>query len=457
MRRITLLFLILVLVFPSVFAFSLKTGLAQSEAVFYVSPEMNSAAPGESFNIKVEIKQATNVYSWQFKLSWDPNVLEVQDVQEGDFLNQRVYKTIFQNYTYNEAGNLVVVCVLRGEPRTASASGDGTLATVTLYVKDTGYSNLQLFDTEMYDYELDPLPSTTESGYFQYGVTIPSLNVVLPSVEDPLIPGSTFNVNITVANVNDLYSWDLCLSWNPIVLNFTDIQEGGFLNQNGTQPTVLNVTYPLAGTVCVNCTLSAQPIVAASGNGTLATIVFSVETPGDTLLDLHNTTLLDSNLLEISHVSEDGYFTNVIGDIAVKSVEASTYNIMVGDTVSITVALENEGNIAEPFDVLVWANITILKIIPVTDLDSGGQKTLTIDWDTQNIAQGKYVIIAEADTIPGEADTDDNNLVMGNVIQVTAIHTTEFPTTPVIAAVTAIVLLTIILFLYRRRKRSPKA
>lgn len=456
MRRRSPLFLILVLVFPSVFAFSLKTSLAQSEAVFYVNPEMNSAAPGESFTIKVEIKQAENVYSWQFKLSWDPNVLEVQAVQEGDFLSQRVYKTQFQEYINNEAGNLVVVCFFLGEPRDSSASGDGTLATVTLGVKDTGYTNLMLFDTKLLDYDIVELPHTSESGYFQYGVTIPSLNVVLPSLEDPLIPGSTFNVNITISNVNNLYSWDLCLSWNPTVLNYTDIQEGLFLKQNGTQPTVFNVTYPLAGTVCVNCTLSAQPIVAASGNGTLATIVFSVQSPGDTVLDLQNTTLLDSNLLEISHVSEDGYFTNVIGDIAIKSVEASTYNIMVGDTVSITVALENEGNIAEPFDVLVWANITILKIIPVTDLASGSQKTLTVDWDTQNIDQGKYVVTAEADTIPGEADTDDNTLVMGNVIQVTAIQTTEFPTTPVIAAVTAIALLTIILFLYRRRKRSPK-
>jgi len=457
LRQKSLLCLTVVFVFLSAVAFSLKTSIAQSEAVIYVSPEMNSAAPGESFNIMVEIKQAENVYSWQFKLSWDPTVLEVQDVQEGDFLSQGgVYKTQFQEYINNEAGNLVVVCFFLGEPRASSASGDGTLATVTFHVKDTGYTTLLLYDTKLLDYDIIELPHTSESGYFEYGVTIPSLTVVLPSIVDPLIPGSTFNVNITIANVNNLYSWTVCLSWNPTVLNATNIQEGPFLSQNDTQATAFNRTYPEAGTICVNCTLVDQPIFTADGNGTLATIIFSVEHYGDTLLDLHNTTLLDDNLLEIPYVCEDGYFTNVMGDIAVKSVEASIYNITVGDAISITVIIENEGNIVEPFDVLVWANITLVRIIPVTDLDSGDQKTLTLEWNTQNIAEGRYVIKAEADTVPGEMDTDDNTLVMANFIHATAQSETHFPTTLVIAAVAIIVLLAIIIFYFTRRKRSPK-
>jgi hypothetical protein len=444
------------LVFLSAFAFSVKTSVAQSEAVIYVSPEMNSAAPGQSFNITVDVKQAENVYSWQFKLSWDPTVLEVQDVQEGDFLDQRVYKTQFQKYVYNDAGYLVVVCFFLGEPRESSASGGGTLATVTFHVKDTGYTTLHLYDTELLDYDILELPHTSEQGYFEYGVTIPRLTVALPSMVDPLALGSTFNVNITIANVNNLYSWTVCLSWDPTVLNATNIQEGPFLSQNGTQATVFNRTYPEAGTVCVNCTLVSQPIVTASGNGTLATVVFSVEHYGDTLLDLHNTTLLDDNLFEISHVSEDGYFTNVIGDIVIRSIEVSTYNVTVGDTVSITIIVENNGNVEAPFDVLVWANITLVRIIPVTDLDSGDQKTLTLDWNTQNIAEGRYVIRAEADTVPGETDTDNNKLAMGDVIQATAQRETQFPTTLVIAAVVIIVLLAIVLFYYAKRKRSSK-
>jgi hypothetical protein len=456
LRERSLFLATLLLVIFSAFAFSTKTSTAQSEVVIYVSPDTISVAPGESFDIAVTIKRAENVYSWQFKLSWDPTILELQEVSEGNFLKQGVYPTTFQEYVDNEAGNLVVVCFFLGDNRAWSANGDGTLATVTFYVKDTGYTPLLLYDTELLDYDYHKLPHTSEDGFFQYQATVPYLNVDLPSFADPLAAGSTFDVNITIVDVANLYSWMVCLSWDPTILNATDIQEGPLLNQNGTQATAFDVTYPEAGTICVNCTLVSQPIVTASGNGTLATILFSVERYGDTFLDLHNTTLLDNNLIEIFHLSEDEYFTNILGDIAVKSVGASTYNVTVGDTVSITITVENEGNVDEPFDVLVWANITLVRIISVTDLALGDQKTLTLDWNTQNIAEGTYVIKAEADTVLGETDIDDNTLVMANVIQATAQSEIHFPTTLVIAAVAIIVLLAITLFYFTRRKRSPK-
>lgn len=457
MREKSLLSVTLLLVILNVFAFSVKTSVAQSEAVFSVSPDMNSVAPGESFIIMVNIRNAENVYSWQFSLSWDPTILEIQDVQEGDFLNQRIFDTIFHNDVDNDAGDVLVLCVLKGEPRSSSANGDGTLATVTFYVKDDEYTALHLYNTELLDYDIIELPHTSEDGVFQYHAGIPSLHVDLPSMVDPLTPGSTFNANITIVGAENLYSWMVCLSWDPTILNATNVQEGNFLSQNDSQATAFDVTYSEAGTVYVNGTLVGEPIVTANGNGTLATVIFSVEQYGDTLLDLHNTTLLDNNLMEILHLSEDGYFTNVMGDIAVKSIEASIYNVTVGDTVSITVTVENEGNVAEPFDVRIWANITLVRTIPVVDLASGDQKTFTLDWNTQNIAEGRYVIKAEADILPHETDTDDNTLIMDDVIHATAQRETQFPTTLIIATVTIIVLLAIILFYYTKRKRSSKA
>jgi archaellum component FlaG (FlaF/FlaG flagellin family) len=450
----------LLLIILSAFAFSTKTSMAQSEVVIYVSPDTVSVAPGESFDIMVNIKRAENVYSWQFSLSWDPTILELQEVSEGNFLNQGIFPTIWSedNYVDNDAGNGTLFCILQAQPRSSSASGDGTLATVTFYVKDEGYSALSLYNTELLDYDYYKLPHMSESGVFQSPqAEIPLLRVELPSIENPLTINSTFDANITIVNVANLYSWTACLSWDPTVLNATDVHEGLFLSQDGTQATTFDVTYPEAGIVCVNCTLISQPIVTAAGNGTLATITFSVENYGISLLDLHNTTLLDSNLVEIPHLSEDSYFTYpMLGDISVKSIEASIYNITVGDSVSITIMVENQGNVEEPFDVLVWANITLVRIIPVTDLESGDQKTLTLDWSTQNIAGGRYVIKVEADTVPGETDTDDNTLIMDNAIQATAQSETQFPTTLAIAAVAIIVLLAIIMFYFVRRKRSPK-
>jgi len=435
---------------------SINTCVAQSEAVIYVSPDVNSVAPGESFNVEVNIMNAENVYSWMFNLTWDPTVLNVTNVQESEFLNQTIYATIFQPYIYNDAGYVLVVCVLQGQPRSSSASGDGTLAIVTFSVEDTGNTTMHLHDTMLMDYDYSEISHVTEDGYFAYPIA--KLYVDPPILVNPsLIPDSTFNVNISISilDVENVYSWMFNLTWDPTVLNVTNVQESEFLSQDGE--TTFDVTYPEAGTVCVNCTLIGQPIVTPKGNGTLATITFSVEHYGNTLLDLHNTRLLDNELTEISHSYEGSYFSNVIYDIAVKSIEASTYNVKVGDTVPITVTVKNEGSAAETFNVRIWANISLIGTIPVTDLSSDDQKTLTFDWNTHDIAEGKYVIKAEADILPDETDTNDNTLIMENVIQVTQPEQ-QLPTTLIIAAVIMIIiiLLVAIMFYYTKRKRSLK-
>ena len=141
-----LLAFILVLLLSTFFGSCLRPLLAENpETKIYVDPPISTASLGETFNITINIKHAENVYSWQFKLSWDPTILEIQtvqeDVQEGFFLNQRIHTTIFQRYVDNDAGNLTLVCVLQGEPRESSANGDGTLATITSTLKMTDILN----------------------------------------------------------------------------------------------------------------------------------------------------------------------------------------------------------------------------------------------------------------------------------------------------------------------------
>ena len=182
MKKIILLGFVFVLSLSTFFGTCFIPLLAENpETKIYVDPQISTASLGETFNLRVNITQAENVYSWQFKLSWDPTVLEVQDAQEGGFLSQGgVYKTQFQEYINNEAGNLVVVCLFLGEPRASSASGDGTLATVTFYAKAEGYTPLHLYDTELTDYDILELPHTSEDGCFlharfTYTPTIPSV------------------------------------------------------------------------------------------------------------------------------------------------------------------------------------------------------------------------------------------------------------------------------------------
>lgn len=84
--------------------------------------------------------------------------------------------------------------------------------------------------------------------------------------------------------------------------------------------------------------------------------------------------------------------------------------------VTITVAVKNKGTLPETFDVTTYYNSSILGIKTVTDLGPLEQTTLTFTWNTTGLTPYvNYTISAEADTLPNETDTTDNQLTYGTI------------------------------------------
>ncbi|MFB0522398.1 MAG: hypothetical protein ACETV1_01385 [Candidatus Bathyarchaeia archaeon] len=99
-------------------------------------------------------------------------------------------------------------------------------------------------------------------------------------------------------------------------------------------------------------------------------------------------------------------------DVAVTSIEARSTWVPRGQPVYISVTVENQGEVAETFDVIVYA-----------DRNSGdlhydiGNETVSLDpqestllefvWDTTEVPCGTYDITAEA-ILPEDADPADN-------------------------------------------------
>ena len=138
-------------------------------------------------------------------------------------------------------------------------------------------------------------------------------------------PGEkTLNINITIANVTDLESFEFKLSWppdwlphstSPILLGKPiDIIEGSFLgNQFGPEGMRWNCKNDEdvgEGYILVNCTFFTDivPTEERTGSGTLANIILSVETSGNSTLDLTEIKLLNSDGENIPHEVEYGYF-----------------------------------------------------------------------------------------------------------------------------------------------------
>ncbi len=156
----------------------------------------------------------------------------------------------------------------------------------------------------------------------------------LVSVDPKVSSGAastTRTVNVTVANVTDLFSYDANLTYNPSILNCTGCVEGPFLGTAGATWWQEPVIDSYNGWIFFGNTLWGAPF--ASGNGTLAIITFDVLVEGRTPLDFSDTDLNTQDEFgvtqDILHDRENGVFTipgDVDGDGYVGSFDAGVLN-----------------------------------------------------------------------------------------------------------------------------------
>lgn len=145
---------------------------------------------------------------------------------------------------------------------------------------------------------------------------------------------TTFDLNITVTDVLNLYGWEFNMTFNPTVLNVVNVNEGPFLldfayQLGGENTTWFFVVGPdnINGWVQVGCSLfdsypphQGYPPDGPDGDGVLTTITFSVKIKGKS--DLHfqetklNTVDPGTHLpVPISHTAKDGFFQYPLGDV----------------------------------------------------------------------------------------------------------------------------------------------
>lgn len=102
----------------------------------------------------------------------------------------------------------------------------------------------------------------------------------------------------------------------------------------------------------------------------------------------------DTNRIKTITLSSTTTLTAVYGpppevhDVAVTNVVPSPTSVTVGDSVSIDVAVENQGNFAETFDVTVYYDDTVIDSMTGVSLGSGGSDVLSFTWDTTGVAPG---------------------------------------------------------------------
>jgi len=183
-----------------------------------------------------------------------------------------------------------------------------------------------------------------------------------------------------------------------------------------------------------------------SGDGRVAIITFSVDSLGDSALNLYATKLGDpsSPPVPISHDALDGFFSNeaLVNDVAVTNVIAYPNEVEASELVTVNVTVTNEGNYSETFTVTVYADVIAYEPVydpitgalvenrtvvgdeitvgtqPVTDLAPGNTTIATFTWNTTDVEAGNYTMSANATLLD---DDPRDNLLIDGVVIVTAI------------------------------------
>jgi hypothetical protein len=121
-----------------------------------------------------------------------------------------------------------------------------------------------------------------------------SATITATADKNPTSIGQNFQVSINIAGAENLWGWNINVSWNPAVLNATKVSKGPFLESNGD-----SAAFPQSTIDNVNGTIRGGPSQvllttgSVSGDGVLAKINFTVVGTGSTTINLNNVRLLD--------------------------------------------------------------------------------------------------------------------------------------------------------------------
>jgi len=363
--------------------------------------------PSHTFNVSVKINTATDLNSFQFKLSYDSTILNVTRAKLGSFFPGTP--------TINYAPGLLTFSASITPP--APVSGNGTLAVITFHVVGVGRSDLNLYDVSLSDQTGSPLPLNpipNNPGSFN-NVLMAKLYIEPPDIIDPTLrPGSLVNINVTIDDIENMYGYEFKLGYDPTVLTAIGFRVQRVQNEGNF--TIQMSMDDITGVVWVNVTYRspANPITTFSP-AALVTITFQIDGYGTTVLDLHDTNIVDQSGLPIPHEVQDGFIQTVIRDVAIISVVPSTNWAYPGWPVNITVVAKNKGMVSESFDVKAFYETHLIGTIPVVGLAAGAEISLIFNWDTTGVPADNYTLRAEATTVPYETNVADNILIDGKV------------------------------------------
>jgi len=250
----------------------------------------------------------------------------------------------------------------------------------------------------------DPLGGESGESLSPVYASPTKLSVIFPNGTTSSIgeyfPTETFTVNITVEDITNLYGFDFTLRYNASLLTAApSVTPGAFFGSEyiiwheEVKNDVGYVWYAVSQDTYEE---------AVNGSGTLATISFTVDSLGGTILDLWNTKLSDSDGNPIAHEVYDGSFANILKADLVewKAKPAHKHHVIsIHGTINPLYALvQNLG-----------AQSVTVKVNFAIYADNGGAPVTSFETSEYTFEEGTYLALhifdTSTDVTPSEFDS----------------------------------------------------
>jgi hypothetical protein len=298
---------------------------------------VNSSQVDQCVNVDIRVDNATpyGVWGWSTNVNWNPQVLKLVRVEQGNFLSASGDSTMFiggSSALWNNAAGTInggLACCDMSSQSPESPDSSGVLATLTFQVMGYGGSNITLSDATLMASSSDnvgtvvpsnnatftavPLPASGIVSAVQSGTTNISCVTVYPS-------NKTVAVDVRIDNASNVWGWKVGVNWNPQVLQLANVTEGNFLLDTdsttfvGGNPALWNnVNGTIVGGLSDSFAYSNVE-TATDQSGSLATLTFNIVGTGTSVVTLSNATLF-------AYSTDNG--TNVTANDAIVTVTPS--------------------------------------------------------------------------------------------------------------------------------------
>ena len=255
--------------------------------------ETTQIGVGDTFTLRLRAGNMTDLAGWQADITFDPNVLKANSLNEGNFLKQKGGRTHFGKGTIdNQKGKITGITSTRISQ--GGVDGEGTLLSVTFTAKAIGKTRVALREFHAGSSAGKTILSRPRDIIMTVGT--PSVSDVSDVGDDmfslstdvsSVSSGSSFTLRLNTEKVTDLAGWQTDITYDPAVLEVVKVNEGDFLKARG------GGTFFLRGAVDntagkITGISAARLSGGVNGTGMLLSVTFTAKAVGETQVTFSN-------------------------------------------------------------------------------------------------------------------------------------------------------------------------